>query len=67
MKTSESWVILYFYPFFSFEDVKMVLGSNKLKKGRQYNGEKKKDKTTNNNLHFTIQKTKDWATLTQNE
>jgi len=35
-----------------------------LQKKRQYNGQKKKDKMTNTDLHITIQETKDWATRT---
>jgi hypothetical protein len=31
---------------------------------RQYNGKKRKDKKTNNDLQNTPQKTKDWATQT---
>jgi hypothetical protein len=32
-------------------------------KDRQYNGDEKRDKRTNNNLQKTTQKTKDWATI----
>jgi cytosine/uracil/thiamine/allantoin permease len=31
-------------------------------KDKQYNGQKKKDQGTNNDLQHTTQKTKDWAT-----
>jgi hypothetical protein len=34
------------------------VGSRKLKKNRQYNGNIKKDKGTNNGLQITTQKTK---------
>jgi len=34
-------------------------------KNRQYNGQKKKDKGTNNDVQNTTQKTKDQATWTQ--
>jgi hypothetical protein len=42
-----------------FEDTKEVFRSRKSKKVRQYNGQRKKDKMTNNNLQNTTQKTKD--------
>jgi len=38
--------------------------SEKKKKGRQYDGQKKKNKRTNNNLQNITQKTKDRATQT---
>jgi len=40
-----------------FEDIKEVTGSRKSKNERQYNGRKKKYKTTHNNLQIT----KDWG------
>jgi len=39
------------------EDTKRVIRSRKLK-DRQYNGQKKKDNRTNNNLQNTTQKTR---------
>jgi hypothetical protein len=38
-----------------------VISSRKSKKDRQYNGQKKKDKGTINDLQNTTHKTKDWA------
>jgi len=40
-----------------FEDTKEVIRIRKLKKDRQHNGQKKKDKRTNNdlqNMHITL-------------
>jgi len=48
-----------------FEDTKGVIKNCKSKRDRQYNGQRKKDKKTNNNLQNITQKTKDWATRTQ--
>jgi hypothetical protein len=45
-----------------FEDANRVNRSHNLKKDRQYNGQKKKDKRTNNDLQNITQKTKDRAT-----
>jgi hypothetical protein len=36
-----------------FEDTKEVIRTHKLKKNKQYNGEKKKDKRTNKDLQST--------------
>ena len=36
-----------------FEDTKGVIRIHKSKKNKQHNGQKKKDKTTNNDLHYT--------------
>ena len=47
-----------------FGDTKGVIRRCKSKKDRQYNGHKKKDKRTNNDLQNTIQKTKDLAKQT---
>jgi len=55
-----------------FEDTKGILRGRKFEEGqtiqwpkdRQYNGQKKKDKGTNNNLQNTTQKTKDLAKRT---
>jgi len=47
-----------------FEDTKEVFRSCKSKKVRQYNGQKKTDKMTNNNLQNTTLKTKDRAMRT---
>jgi hypothetical protein len=44
-----------------FEDTKEVIRIRKLKE-RQHNGQKKKDKRTNNDLQNTAQKDKDQAT-----
>ena len=38
-----------------FENTKAVVRSRKTKKDRQYNGQKKKDKRTNNDLQNTMQ------------
>jgi len=46
-----------------FEDTKGVIKIRK-SKNRQHNGQKKKDKRTNNDLQNTTQKTKDRATRT---
>ena len=46
------------------EDTKRVIRIRKSKKNRQRNGQKKKDKRTNNDLQNTTQKTKDRATRT---
>ena len=45
-----------------FEDTKGVIRIRISKKNRQHNGQKKKDKRTNNDLQNTSQKTKDRAT-----
>jgi hypothetical protein len=42
-----------------FEDTKGITRSHKSKNDRQYNGQKTKDKMTNNDLQNTTQKTKD--------
>ena len=47
-----------------FEDTKGVIISRKSKKDRQYNGQRKKDKRTNNDLQNVTQETKDRATRT---
>ena len=48
-----------------FEATKGVTNNHKSKKkDSQYNGQKKKDKWTNNDLHNTTQETKDRATRT---
>jgi hypothetical protein len=47
-----------------FEDSKGVIRSRKLKKYRQHNGQKKKDRRTKNDLHNITQKIKDRATGT---
>jgi hypothetical protein len=39
-----------------FEDTKGVIRSQKSKKDRQHNGQKKKDKRTNNDLQHITQK-----------
>ena len=46
-----------------FEDIKVAIRNCKSVKIRQYN--RKKDKTTNNNLNNTAQKTKNRVTRTQ--
>ena len=61
---SSDHVIFWTYIFKEmFEDTKGVIRSRKSKE-RQYNGQKKKDKRTKNNIQNTTQKTKDRATLT---
>ena len=42
-----------------FEDAKEVIRSRKSKKDKQYNGQKKQDKRTNNDPQNITQKTKD--------
>jgi hypothetical protein len=42
----------------------VVIGSCKSKKDKQHNGQKKKDKGTNNDLQNITQKTKDQSTRT---
>ena len=44
-----------------FEDTKGEIRIRKSKKNRQYNGQKKRDKKTNNDLQSITQKTKDRA------
>jgi uncharacterized protein (UPF0333 family) len=46
------------------EDTKGVIKISKLKKDRQHNGQKKKDKRTNNNLQNITHKTKYRVTRT---
>ena len=46
------------------ENTKGVITVRKSKMVRQHNGQKKKDKRTNNDLQHTAQKTKDRATQT---
>jgi len=48
----------------SFQDTKAIIRSQKSKKGRYCNGQKKNDKRTNNYLQNNTQKTKDLATQT---
>ena len=47
-----------------FEDANRVNRSHNMKKNRQYNGQKKKDKRTNNDLQNITQKSKDRVTRT---
>ena len=47
-----------------FEDTKGIIRSNKSKKDRQHNDQKKGVKKTNNDLKNITPKTKDWATQT---
>jgi hypothetical protein len=47
-----------------FEDTKGVIRIRKSKKNRQHNGQKKKDKRTNNDLQNIARKTKDQVTRT---
>ena len=50
-----------------FEDTKEEIRNRKTNKERQFNGQMKKDKTTNNKLENTTQKTIDRATrISQN-
>ena len=44
------------------EDMKEVIRIRKLKKNTQYNGQKKKDKSTNKDLQHITHKTKDRVT-----
>jgi len=41
------------------EDTKEVIRSRKSRKDRQYDGQKKKDRETNNDIQNTTQKAKD--------
>ena len=45
------------FDFKKFEDTKGVFGVRKSKKDRQHNGQKKKDKRTNNDLQNMSHKT----------
>jgi hypothetical protein len=56
------WEIFQLYQE-EFEDTKGVIRIRKSKKDRQHNGQKKKDKRTNNDLQNITQKTKDRVTL----
>ena len=47
-----------------FKNTKVVIRGRNAKWGRQYNGKKKKNKRTNNDLQNTTQKTKDRPTQT---
>jgi hypothetical protein len=47
-----------------FEDTNGVMRSRKSKMGRQYNGQKKRMKRTNNDMQNTTHKTKNRATRT---
>ena len=47
-----------------FEETKVVIRIRKSKKDRQYNGQQKKNKSTNSDLQNTTQKTKDRTTRT---
>jgi hypothetical protein len=47
-----------------FEDAKRVIKSRKLKTNKQHNGQKKRDKRTNNDEQNNTQHTKDPATGT---
>ena len=47
------------------KDTKRLIRSRKSKKGRQYKGQKKKEKRNNNDLQNNTQKTKYRATRTQ--
>jgi hypothetical protein len=47
------------------KDTKKIIRSCKSKNYRQYNGQKKQDKMTSNDLQNTTQKTKNLATRTQ--
>ena len=54
-------VLLLYLLVRKFEDTKRVIRSRKWK-DRQHNGQKKKVKSTNNDLENIKQNTKDWAT-----
>jgi hypothetical protein len=47
-----------------FEDTKGVIRRHKSKQDRQYNGQIKKNKKTNDDLQNTMQKITGWATRT---
>ena len=49
---------MYTMPSEEFEDTKRVIRICNSKKDKEHNGEKKKDKTTNNDLQNTTQKMK---------
>ena len=52
------------FAFEEFADTKGAIRIRQLKKVRQHNGQRKKDKMTNNDILNTTQKTKDRATRT---
>ena len=53
-------MLLFFFVNKKFKDTKEVIRNCKLK-NRQYNGQKKKEKSTNNDLQNTTQKNIDWV------
>jgi hypothetical protein len=57
------WKFIFCFPV-AEEDTKGVIRIGKSKKDRQHNGQKKKDKMTNEDLQNTTQKTKNRATRT---
>jgi len=61
-ETQGHFTFLVYYE--KLEDTKGIIRRRKLKKDRQHNGQKKKDKRTNNCLQNTTQKTKDRETRT---
>ena len=63
-KANREWTIQRHWQE-EFEDTKEVIRIRKFVKEREHNGQKKKDKRTNNDLPNTTQKTKDRAKRTQ--
>jgi len=61
---SDTYVLQVYVCFKNIWRPQESLQSRKSKKDKQHNGQKKKDKRTNNDLQNTTQKTKDWATQT---
>jgi len=60
------WLLAWtFYRQIKKYDTKGINRSRKLKKGRKYNGQKKKVKRSNNDIHITTQKNIDRATRIQ--
>jgi hypothetical protein len=57
----DNWDSIVVNRYEQFVDAKRVVGSHKSKKGRQCNGQAKKDKMINIGLQKTTQKTEDWA------
>ena len=58
-------IISVTFAYEEFEDASGVIRIRQSKKVRQHNGQKKKEKRTNNNLQNTAQKTTERATRTR--
>jgi len=65
LNDSRSWILeIQKNIIIAIQDIRGVTINSKTLKNRQYNGQQKKDKRTNNDLQNTIQKTNDWVTRT---